>query len=70
MNRIAKLLFNRHTHAEIAHSQNPEQIVYTEESVIDILRILGFNKPNWKQKKGDILEKPCEKCKNRLCECA
>ena len=36
-NELEKLLFERHTHAEIANDHEPDQIVYTEKDVLDII---------------------------------
>ncbi len=43
MNRTAELMFAAHTHAEIVYEQNPDQIVYREQDVINILK--AFNIP-------------------------
>lgn len=44
---IAADLHKHHTHAELAHQQNPQQIVFTEENVIKILTNLGHPPPDF-----------------------
>ena len=38
---IGKFLFNNHSHVEM-HEYNPDKIIYTEESVIQLLKNLGL----------------------------
>lgn len=44
---VAHELFTRHSHAEIENGINPDQIVYTEQDVIDILKTFGICEPDW-----------------------
>lgn len=42
---IGNLLFNIHTHAESL--RNPDEIVYREEDIIQLLKTLGLPEPVW-----------------------
>jgi hypothetical protein len=46
-NTMARILDAIHTHAEIANHQNPEQRVYREKDVVELLAKLGFT-VDWK----------------------
>ena len=55
MNDLAKILFKAHSHAELENEVNPEQVVYTEQAVLNILKHLGYDhEPDWTQTDGDI----------------
>jgi hypothetical protein len=41
-NAMARILDAIHTHAEMANDQNPDQRVYREKDVVDLLQKLGF----------------------------
>ena len=47
MNAIADKLFKIHTHAELAYNQDPDQIVYREKDVVNLLVSLGHEPPVW-----------------------
>lgn len=64
MNAIAERLFEIHTHAEIVYEENPDQIVYKEQDIINLLVSLGHEAPVWdesdaskstRQKLADII---------------
>lgn len=55
---LGGLLFGIHTHAELllkfdadenaaAGLKNPSEIIYREEDIIALLKILGFPEPEW-----------------------
>lgn len=44
------ILFQIHTHAEIAYDIDPEQIVYREKDILKLLKILGFE-TDWDDRK-------------------
>lgn len=35
--KLADLLTSKHTHAELAYENNPEQIVYLEKDIVELL---------------------------------
>ena len=42
--KLSELLIGIHTHAEIAYEEDPEQIVYCEKDIIELLKIIKENK--------------------------
>ncbi|MEO6302528.1 MAG: hypothetical protein ABIP51_05090 [Bacteroidia bacterium] len=44
---LGEKLFLIHTHAEIVFDQNPNQIVYREKDIIELLKELGFTEPKF-----------------------
>lgn len=46
---LAKRLFAIHHHAETVFIENPDQIVYKESELIELLQQLGFPVPDWEE---------------------
>lgn len=41
-NKMSRVLNTLHTHAEIVYGQNPDQIVYREADIVELLGRMGF----------------------------
>jgi HD-like signal output (HDOD) protein len=44
---IAEDLFKEHSHAEIEYERNPNAVVYTEETIIKLLKKWGLPEPDY-----------------------
>jgi hypothetical protein len=45
--QLASELFRIHSYADIESQKNPDKIVYTEDSITDLLKKFGFPQPDW-----------------------
>ncbi len=51
---LGKELFVIHSHAEFEAEINPEQIVYKEVDIINLLKRLGYPEPDWEGNAQEI----------------
>lgn len=69
---LAGWLFNIHEHAEGLFEENPEQIVYREKDIIELLKKLGYPEPDFegydKQCQKELLSCPGDTIKESLLE--